>query len=244
MFLNNQDQLSSYASSFRLYKRTSEQYNDKTVLDSVRQLVPDKVLESKPNLEDQSLQSLLHWFKYDFMKWMPKELSCPSCNQGPMEVQISPGDSAAVRYTETFRCNNCGSMHLFPRYSKILNIAQTRIGRCSEWSVLFGAILNSLSIQTRLVHDFLDHCWNESSLKGNGNGSWTHIDSTLEYPISFNHPYYYERNWGKKYEYVLAFYATDLEDVTSNYTQNWQMVQKRRGKKNKLEEFRRSYLAI
>jgi hypothetical protein len=159
-----------------------------------------------------------------------------------MEIQILPGESAAVRYTENHRCNGCGSMHLFPRYFGILDIAQARIGRCSEWSILFGAILNSLSIQTRLVHDFLDHCWNESSL--NRTRDWMHIDSTLEYPISFNHPYYYEQNWGKKYEYVLAFGATDLEDVTRNYTQNWQTVQKRRGKKNKLEEFRRSYLAI
>ena len=244
MLFDNLGQLSSQASSFRLYKRVSEQYNDKTILDSVKQLVPDKILESSPNLENQSLQSLLHWFKYDFMKWMPKELQCPSCNQGPMEIQILHGESAAVRYTENHRCNRCGSMHLFPRYFGILDIAQARIGRCSEWSILFGAILNSLSIQTRLVHDFLDHCWNESSLNENGNMNWVHIDSTLEYPISFNHPYYYEQNWGKKYEYVLAFGATDLEDVTRNYTQNWQTVQKRRGNKNKLEEFRSSYLAI
>jgi peptide-N4-(N-acetyl-beta-glucosaminyl)asparagine amidase len=244
MFLDNLGQLSSQASSFRLYKRVSEQYNDKTILNSVKQLVPDKILESSTNLENQSLQPLLHWFKYDFMKWMPKELPCPSCNKGPMEIQIFPGESAAVRYTENRRCNGCGAMHLFPRYFGILDIAQARIGRCSEWSILFGAILNSFSIQTRLVHDFLDHCWNESSLGENGNMNWVHIDSTLEYPISFNHPYYYEQNWGKKYEYVLAFGATDLEDVTRNYTQNWQTVQKRRGNKNKLEEFRRSYLAI
>ncbi len=242
MFFNSLDQLSSYVSSFRLYKRISEQYKDKTVLDSVKQLVPDKVLESKPSLERQSLQPLLHWFKYDFMKWMPKQLPCPSCNQGPMEVQILQEDSAVVRNTEIHRCSNCGSMHFFPRYLGILNIAQARIGRCSEWSILFGAILNSLSIQTRIVHDFLDHCWNESSL----NRNWIHIDSTLEYPISFNHPYYYEQNWGKKYEYVLVFSPNDLEDVTGNYTQNWQMVQKRRGKKDKdkLKEFRKSYLAI
>jgi Transglutaminase-like superfamily len=242
MFLDNLGQLSSQASSFRLYKRVSEQYNDKTILDSVKQLVPDKILESRLNLENQSLQPLLNWFKYDFMKWMPKELPCPSCNKGPMEIQIFPGESAAVRYTENYRCNACGAMHLFPRYFGILDIAQARIGRCSEWSILFGAILNSLSIQTRLVHDFLDHCWNESSL--NRTRDWMHIDSTVEYPISFNHPYYYEQNWGKKYEYVLAFGATALEDVTRNYTQNWQTLQKRRGKKNKLEEFRRTYYSL
>ena len=139
------------------------------------------------------IEPLLHWFKYDFMKWMPKELVCPNCERGPMRIQILQEDSAVVRETEIHICDKCGSMHLFPRYLRILNIAETRIGRCSEWSILFGALLNSLSIQTRIVHDFLDHCWNESL-----NMKWIHIDSTLEYPVSFNHPHYYEQNWGKK----------------------------------------------
>src|SRR6476659_8814387 len=123
MFLDNLDQLSSYASSFRLYKRISEQYNDKTILDSVKKLVPEKVLKSRA--ENQSLQPLLHWFKYDFMKWMPKELVCPSCEHGPMRIQILQGDSAEVRQTEIHICDKCGSRHLFPRYQSILNIAET-----------------------------------------------------------------------------------------------------------------------
>jgi transglutaminase/protease-like cytokinesis protein 3 len=44
--------------------------------------------------------------------------------------------------------------------------------------MLFGAILNSLSIPTRIVHDYLDHCWNESMI----DEKWVHVDSTLEYP--------------------------------------------------------------
>ena len=61
--------------------------------------------------------------------------------------------------------------------------------------MLFGGIMNALNIKTRIVHDFLDHCWNEAII----DGKWVHIDSTLAYPISLNHPYYYEQNWGKKY---------------------------------------------
>ena len=67
--------------------------------------------------------------------------------------------------------------------------------------MLFGAMMNALKIVTRIVHDFLDHCWNEAMIQG----KWIHIDSTLAYPISVNHPHYYEQNWGKKYEYLLAF---------------------------------------
>ncbi len=39
MFLNNLDGPSSYAISFRLYKRISEQYNDKTILDCVKSAI-------------------------------------------------------------------------------------------------------------------------------------------------------------------------------------------------------------
>jgi hypothetical protein len=63
----------------------------------------------------------------------------------------------------------------------------------------------------------------------------------LDYPISFDHPYYYEQNWGKKYEYVLAFSTNSIEDVTTRYTQQWLIVQKRRGKKDKLDELKEIY---
>lgn len=111
-------------------------------------------------------------------------------------------------------------------------IAQTRIGRCSEWSMLFGAILNSLSFPTRIVHDYLDHCWNETYIRS----SWIHIDSTLEYPISFNHPHYYEQNWSKEYEHVIAFSSNRIEDVTRFYTEKWDNEVLIRRKKNKTDK--------
>jgi len=62
-------------------------------------------------------------------------------------------------------------------------------------------------------------------------GKWVHMDSTLAYPISLNHPYYYEQNWGKKY--VLGFFPGGrVEDVTQRYTQDFDAVKERR-KKNK-----------
>jgi len=234
MIINNLDELSLYAETFTLYKRISEQYSNQAILDSIKQLVPDTVL--KLSREDQSLKPILHWFKNDFMKWMPKELQCTRCNR-PMRVRVLEGDSTTLRKTEIHMCDICGSKQIFPRYDKILRIAETRIGRCSEWSILFGAILNSLSIQTRIVHDYLDHCWNESLI----DKKWVHIDSNLDFPISLNHPYYYEQNWGKKYVYVLAFSSDTLEDVTTGYTQHWDLVQKRRGKEDKVTEFKKIY---
>jgi peptide-N4-(N-acetyl-beta-glucosaminyl)asparagine amidase len=157
------------------------------------------------------------------MQWTPKDPKCERCNL-PMGSQSIKGNSWKVQNIEKYTCSNCYSVQVFPRYGDIQKIAETRTGRCSEWSMLFGAMLNSLSIKTRIVHDYLDHCWNESLI----NGKWMHIDSTLDYPISFNHPYYYEQNWGKKYSYVLAFSSDSLEDVTKRYTQQWDLVQQRR----------------
>jgi peptide-N4-(N-acetyl-beta-glucosaminyl)asparagine amidase len=144
----------------------------------------------------------------------------------PMQAQTIIGNSWKMRKVEIFRCNSCNYEYAFPRYGEILKIAETGTGRCSEWSMLFGAMLSSLGIITRIVHDFLDHCWNEAMLSPDG--QWVHIDSTLDYPISLNHPYYYEENWGKEYKYVLAFSADNVEDVTQRYTLQWEAVQQRR----------------
>jgi hypothetical protein len=238
MFTNNLNRFtSSFADSFKFYKRVSEQYTDHNILDSVKQSVPDRILKSY--IDHQSLIPLLYWFKNDLMKWMPKELQCSSCNM-QMRVKVIEGDSTILRKTEVHSCDKCGSSVIFPRYMNILKIAETKVGRCSEWSILFGAILNSLSVHTRIVYDFLDHCWNESLI----NKKWTHLDSTLNYPISFNHPYYYERNWGKYYEYVLAFSANSIDDVTTCYTENWHKVKKKREKEDKIDVLKKFYLRL
>jgi peptide-N4-(N-acetyl-beta-glucosaminyl)asparagine amidase len=202
-----------------LYKEISKQYNDNDILAYVNHVIPHNVLmqsNSYNNHENQSFKAILHWFKTEFMKWMPKDLQCNICNI-QMKLKLLPGDSWKLRSTEIYECMKCGSKCVFPRYGEIKKIADTRIGRCSEWSMLFGAILNSLSIPTRIVHDYLDHCWNESYI----GQKWIHIDSTLAYPISFNHPHYYEQNWNKKYEYIIAFSANSIEDVTRRYTEKW-----------------------
>jgi peptide-N4-(N-acetyl-beta-glucosaminyl)asparagine amidase len=52
--------------------------------------------------------------------------------------------------------------------------------------MLFGGILSSLGIKIRIVHDFLDHCWNEAMLTSSPSedAQWVHVDPTLDYPIS------------------------------------------------------------
>src|SRR5689334_3672041 len=164
------------------------------------------------------------------MSWTSKDPVCTKCveegrGKVPLQVQVMIGTSRKLRAVEIYNCNNCGNDYTFPRYGDILKIAKTRSGRCSEWSMLFCGIMNALKIETSIVHDFLDHCWNEALI----NGKWVHIDSTLAYPISLNHPHYYEQNWGKKYEYILAFSGGGIvEDVTQKYTKDWIAVLRRR----------------
>jgi peptide-N4-(N-acetyl-beta-glucosaminyl)asparagine amidase len=176
------------------------------------------------------LKNLMIWYKNDFMRWVDKNPLCDNCGQH-LSLEYIPGNTWQMRGIENYYCSFCNSIFSFPRYGKIKEIADNRMGRCSEWAFLFGAILNSLSIKTRIVHDFLDHCWNESFI----GGRWIHIDSTLTYPISFDHSYYYEKNWNKEYVFVLAFSKSSLEDVTASYTTKLNQVLDRRSKLHRIQ---------
>jgi peptide-N4-(N-acetyl-beta-glucosaminyl)asparagine amidase len=235
--------------AFTLYKQVTRQYKEIRILNYVNRFVPEKIARevlisssrSRSTNKIHFLKPLLYWFKNDFIKWMNNNTTCEKCKK-PMYFQYIQGNSWKLRAIENYSCSNCKSQIVFPRYGLIEKIADNRIGRCSEWSMLFGAILNSLLIETRIVHDFLDHCWNESLI----DGKWVHIDSTLDYPISFNNPYYYEKNWEKKYNFVLAFSDTTVEDVTFSYSQEWNNIQQQRrfNQKFNMDNFKRIYSEI
>ena len=203
------------------------------------------------------------------MKWTPKDPVCEMCinrsydhsnnviegSSNDRSVAVPPimkvkkiiiGNSWKMRRLELFICNSCKHEYAFPRYGEILKIAENKTGRCSEWSMLFGAILSSLGIKTRIVHDFLDHCWNEAMLTSSSSedGQWVHVDSTLDYPISLAHPHYYEENWRKEYQCVLAFTADKVEDITQTYTLKWDSIQQRRLKRKKAIDFPKVYSSI
>ncbi|MDE1866757.1 MAG: transglutaminase domain-containing protein [Thaumarchaeota archaeon] len=204
--------------SFLFYKTVTSQYKNPQVLRSVRELIPKDVLEA------DLVPSLLKWFK-GFMTWTPNQIVCDKCNTGDkMQVTIQTGNTWMIRKTEVHTCSKCGTEKIIPRYNDVLKIAKTRYGRCGEWSILFGAILNSLSIESRIAYDYLDHCWNEILV----DGKWFHADSTFEYPYSFDNPRYYERNWKKQYVYVIAFSPDKIEDVTGRYTEQLDTVLSRR----------------
>ena len=116
------------------------------------------------------------------------------------------------------------------RSNSVLNILETRRGRCGEWANLYTAVLNSLGVESRLVLDFTDHVWTEvlvNSIPTNLGQRWMHIDSTLSIVDS---PLFYEREWKKKLTFVVAFSPTHITDVTYRYTTHMGLV-RRRGKK-------------
>jgi hypothetical protein len=264
--------LSSYdplKDTFLLYKKVTEQYRNPEILRIVRSLIPlDIVLQTTTKDDDWNIVPLLRWFKNDFMKWTPKDPVCEMCvnrSDGHRNViegssndrsiaaaaptimhvkKIITGNSWKMRKLELFICNSCKHEYAFTRYGETLKIAETKTGRCSEWSMLFGAMLSSLGIKTRIVHDFLDHCWNEVMLPYPEGAQWVHVDSTLDYPLSLNHPYHYEENWAKEYEHVLAFTADKVEDVTQTYTLKWEAIQQRRLKKKNAIDFAKVYSSI
>jgi len=44
-------------------------------------------------------------------------------------------------------------------------------------------------------------------------------------------PHYYEKNWNKKYQYVLAFSDKEITDVTKDYSFNWKTILEQRKKR-------------
>ena len=190
-----------------LYKQVTKQYLDTDLLESIRMLVPvkiknefDKRIGEKIDLM-MPMKLLLNWFKHDFMKWMDKSPVCPLCNKS-LNLRHVKGNSWIVRSVEYHTCSHCSFTIVFPRYGEIENISFNKIGRCSEWSFLIWG-------HTEFIMAYNQELFMIFSIIAGTNrsnrGKWIHVDSTLEYPISFNNPHYYEKNWNKKYQYVLAF---------------------------------------
>ena len=55
---------------FLLYNGISEQYHNPEVLDKIRSLIPEQILQLG---EEDKIKSLLGWFKNNFMSWTPKD---------------------------------------------------------------------------------------------------------------------------------------------------------------------------
>jgi hypothetical protein len=61
---------------FLLFNGISELYHDLEILEKIRSLIPEQILQLN---EDDKIKPLLKWFKDDFMSWTSKDPPCTKC---------------------------------------------------------------------------------------------------------------------------------------------------------------------
>lgn len=177
-------------------------------------------------LEEIMLIELLDWFKNDFFKWMNKP-ECSICKQttilfnnpAPTFEELSFG----AQRVENYKCQTCGQFIRFPRYNDPGKLLETREGRCGEWANCFVLCCRALSFDTRYILDVGDHVWAE--VFSSRQQRWMHCDPCENV---CDKPLLYEKGWGKKLTYVLAFSLNDLQDVTWRYTSDHKDLLSRR----------------
>nr|CAG4643966.1 EOG090X06HD [Lepidurus arcticus] len=177
-------------------------------------------------LQEAFLQELLVWFKTDFFTWFSTP-NCPVCaRQMSHEGNIAPTMEDVLwgaQRVEYYTCATCTSSHRFPRYNQPEKLLETRTGRCGEWANCFTLLCRSLGWDTRYVMDWTDHVWTE--VYSEHKQRWIHCDSCEA--IS-DKPLLYERGWGKKLTYVIAFSRDQVQDVTWRYSAQHRELLRRR----------------
>mmetsp|Transcript_42185 Transcript_42185/g.98966 ORF Transcript_42185/g.98966 Transcript_42185/m.98966 type:complete len:832 (+) Transcript_42185:82-2577(+) len=175
------------------------------------------------------MQRLLHWFKHKFFRWMNKP-SCEHCGSKNTK-QLGAVESNdhekyfGARSTEVVECFDCGGQTRFPRYNDPAKLLETRAGRCGEWANCFTLVVRALGFEARIVHDWTDHVWTE--VWSDGKQMWLHADSC---EAALDKPLVYEKGWGKKLTYCIAFARDHVRDVTLRYTRKYNDVLQRRNK--------------
>ncbi|CEL94622.1 unnamed protein product [Vitrella brassicaformis CCMP3155] len=152
----------------------------------------------------------------------------------------------------------CGALTVFPRYNGCAALLSSRTGRCGEWAKCFTLLCIALGLDARLCVDFTDHVWTEICVPGVADGTTNpqrpssprhtylqkmhkatkgagcgaspqhrvyHLDSC---EAALDSPLMYEKGWGKKLNYVIAYSPYEVLDVTKRYTADWPGVLSRR----------------
>lgn len=172
---------------------------------------------------EKMMLKLMVWFKESFFKWFDKP-TCQFCNGSTNFKGINHDiTDKNVRYAEVYECVNCHLITKFTRYDICEQLLTTRMGRCGEWANCFTLFCRALGWEARLVVDTTDHVWTEVwSLKQE---RWVHCDPC---ETALDKPLLYEKGWGKKLSYIIAYSNEEVQDVTWRYTENNDDVLKRR----------------
>uniref|UniRef100_A0A0N5AZ52 Peptide-N(4)-(N-acetyl-beta-glucosaminyl)asparagine amidase n=1 Tax=Syphacia muris TaxID=451379 RepID=A0A0N5AZ52_9BILA len=231
---------------FASYSKQMVAYEEEIAQTLALSLIPTAKLEEQ-SMENGEvdrillLKNLLKWFKAEFFSWID-EPKCDKCSAAvEVNLSISVSKEAAsveeARFgacvTEVYRCESCSSTVRFPRFNDPVKLLETRKGRCAEWANCFVLCCRALKYETRqevfsilillLVLDVTDHVWCELWMPDLDR--WVHCDPC---EAVYDVPLLYERGWGKKLSYVIAFAIDHIRDVTWRYTFNHKEVLKRR----------------
>ena len=172
--------------------------------------------DAPPDAEE--LHVLLEWFKKEFFSWVDKP-ACEACGQPTehvgMGVPTADERAGGASRVELYR-GPTGHVTRFPRFNNPGVLLQTRRGRCGEWANAFTLIARAVGFDARWVLDVTDHVWTE--VWSATQARWLHADpceATCDAPMT------YERGWGKKLSYVIAFGPSEVVDVSRRYAATW-----------------------
>ncbi|KAI8992200.1 peptide-N(4)-(N-acetyl-beta-glucosaminyl)asparagine amidase [Pilobolus umbonatus] len=198
-------------------------YEDRALLDKAMECIPLQSLyeqaetRNPDSLDDQLIQCLLHWFKYEFFSWVDT-LPCEQCGykKTKMNGYVDPS-SEDLRYgatrVETFFCTQCAHITRFPRYNDPGKLLETRKGRCGEWANCFTLCCRAIGFEARIVYDTADHVWTE--IYSEYQQRWIHCDSCED---AWDKPLLYTTGWKKELAYCIASSVDEMVDVTKRYT--------------------------
>jgi len=207
-------------------------YENKVLQNKALEYLPFEDIELFSNFNENNIDlfhhnklmlKLMKWFKESFFNWVDSPI-CQFCSSFTMFRGINHNTlETNVKYIEIFECKNCHLNTQFKRYDICEELLTTRNGRCSEWAHCFTLFCRALGWEARLVIDKTDHVWTE--VWSVQQKRWIHCDPC---ETALDKPLLYEKGWGKKLSYVLAYSCEEVQDVTWRYTENINDVLKRR----------------
>ena len=209
-------------------------YKNPDLQKKIKEIIP---IRTEGSTSEQYVKALLKWYKKDYFTWCNKP-KCPKCGQNDKNLQLilsvgKPNESE-LKYlaykTEIYFCNDCQIEVRFPRCNNPIILLETKTGRCSEWSNLFGAILYTCGFKVRLINNFEDHVWNE--FYNEEEQRWVHIDSCEE---AYDTPLLYEQGWGRVMTFILGMSDDGLVEVTPRYVKDWKIISERRSEKMEIK---------
>ncbi|XP_060872216.1 peptide-N(4)-(N-acetyl-beta-glucosaminyl)asparagine amidase [Metopolophium dirhodum] len=179
--------------------------------------------KNEPLYHEKLMLKLMTWFKESFFKWFDTPI-CQFCSSTTKFKGINQDKiDENVKYSEMYECNNCCTITEFKRYGICEQLLTTRQGRCGEWANCFTLFCRALGWEARLAVDKTDHVWTE--VWSVHQKRWIHCDPC---ETALDKPLLYEKGWGKKLSYVIAYSNEEVQDVTWRYVENSYDVLKRR----------------